>query len=835
MAYNKTKCVESAQKSLNQGKMAQAIAEYQQILRHEPKDQVTLMTVGDLYVRLGETFQALEYFDRLAQVYLAEGFISKAIAIYKKIAKLAPEESKPLERLAELYVQQGVMSEARPLYLQLAETHLRANRQQQAVALLSKLLDVEPDNLRVQTRLAELYHAAGQHKEAAAAFLGGAQRLLSNGDHAGALRLAERALKVVPSQTAALGLKARALVAAGNRAEAVALLESLPDLDSNPEASALLIEQYLKSDQAEPATALAQKVFERDPKSYGLAFQVAAALMEAGDVERGFHLLGQVREPMIAAGDHDRLAQALAGAAQRLPGRLGPLEWLVDLCGRTSDSFRLPDALAQLAEAAAATGQLKQAMQAYEQLLDRNPEDEDTRQRLNQVRLRMGLEPLEEVAGARAARADKVTSQPLVEAKPVPAVPEPTLDEETQHYVTQALTDVDLFSSYGLTRKAMELLETVLKRAPRHSATLEKLLDLYLGAGDERHTAELAAQLEQVHLERGDAANAERFSELRRRFQRAAGLAAEELAAATEAAPPAELVVPAVDAELVPVDESQTPAEVAAGEPVIHEMDLSAEWAMLAHQVEESAHAVPTVASAEVSGGSELHIPAAGPAAESAVEYEFELEPAAQPAASAMSSEEFLTGLAKEFDEMTPSMRVPEASAPPAAPAFPSSAQPPVPAAAPEDADPLREVFNEFRAELGDMGMEEEDLETHYNLGIAYREMGLLEEAIGELQKVATASNKGGAFRYAMQCCTLLGLAFMEKGQPAIAAVWYERALQIPGLDQESILALRYDLGVAQEMAGDKDGALKSFSQVYAMNIDYRDIAERIASLQKRR
>src|SRR5207249_1570871 len=83
--------------------------------------------------------------------------------------------------------------------------------------------------------------------------------------------------------------------------------------------------------------------------------------------------------------------------------------------------------------------------------------------------------------------------------------------------------------------------------------------------------------------------------------------------------------------------------------------------------------------------------------------------------------------------------------------------------------------------------------------GSAFRDMGLLEEAISEFQKVAKASDNGRAFRYTMQCCTLLGLAFMEKGQPAIAAIWYERALHTPGIDPESTLALRYDLGVAQE------------------------------------
>ncbi len=57
MAYNKSKNVEVAQKLLNQGKVAQAIAEYQNILKFEPRDQVTLMTIGELYIRQGETFR----------------------------------------------------------------------------------------------------------------------------------------------------------------------------------------------------------------------------------------------------------------------------------------------------------------------------------------------------------------------------------------------------------------------------------------------------------------------------------------------------------------------------------------------------------------------------------------------------------------------------------------------------------------------------------------------------------------------------------------------------------------------------------------------------------
>ena len=130
---------------------------------------------------------------------------------------------------------------------------------------------------------------------------------------------------------------------------------------------------------------------------------------------------------------------------------------------------------------------------------------------------------------------------------------EPALEEETQRYVTQALTDVDLFSSYGLTQKAIDLLETVLERAPQHTPVLERLLDLSVGAGNDRRTVELAATLEQIAIERKDRAAAERYAEFRRRFQRAAGITPEDAGRASaqpSAAAPQEFAVPTIEAEL---------------------------------------------------------------------------------------------------------------------------------------------------------------------------------------------------------------------------------------------------------------------------------------------
>ena len=990
MAYNKSKFVEAAQKLLNQGKVPQAIAEYQQILKYEPRDQVTLMTIGELYIRQGETFQAIDYFERLAQLFVGDGFLTKAIAVYKRIAKLAPEEIRPLEKLADLYVQQGVMSEARPLFLQLAEIHLKNNRQPEAIALLKKLLMAEPDNLRIQIRLADLYQAMGQNADAIEAYVSAAQRALARGDQAECEKLADKALKLDANNLPALIVKARVYSTQGNLTQAAQTLEHVPDLEKGGEQAELLLDLYLKNLKWDQATDLALRVFEADHKNFGLTQKVVETELESGHADKAKAIIEKIRIPMIDSGEHEVVGRLLNELAARLPGEIEPLEWLVDTYGRTSDSFRLPDALAHLGDALAAAKKYDRAKAVFEQLVDREPESDSPKRKLNDVLRKMGLmapeaapvvpdEPL--VAELPKAPAPKLRSHteptaPEVKAKATEESPaEAQLDDETQKFIAQSLTDVDLFASYGLTQKAIGLLEAILRRAPRHTPTLEKLLDFVLGAGDDRRTAELAAQLEQIHQERGDSRGAERFGELRRRFQRAAGLTDEELAAA---APAAAVAAPEVGVE--PVLE-ELPVQEAAVEPVadapaasaptqapgetVQEVDLSDEWASLLDgsqaaeaPVEAAAASEPAVEEFEISpevveqetasgfelpeatapspsippgdepavaefeipievpepqaeeasvaeaaagvpeesqegpGEAALELPAVEeePAAETAVpeapqaapvpaasagknakpgepefevEQEYELvldaeplvpaydqkppetpikiqEPEPEPAQanakapaeakSGLASDQFLADLANEIDQMgidqlSPSFSQPAAST--------ETTKKDEKAASPTEAGPLKEVFDEFRAELGEMGAEEEDLETHYNLGIAFREMGLLEEAISEFQKVAKANEQGRPFRYAMQCCTLLGLAFMDRGQPAIAAIWYERALRTPDVNPESALALRYDLGVAQESAGESEAALKSFSQVYAMNIDYRDVGERIAALQK--
>src|SRR5271154_2826867 len=722
MAYNKSKYVDAAQKLLNQGKVAQAIAEYQQILKYEPRDQVTLMTIGELYIRQGETFQAIDYFERLAQLFVGDGFLTKAIAVYKRIAKLAPEEIRPLEKLADLYVQQGVMSEARPLFVQLAEIHLKNNRQPEAVALLKKLLMAEPDNLRIQIRLADLYQAMGQNREAVEAYISASQRALARGDQAECEKLADKVLKVEPGNLAALIVKARVFSSQGNFTQAAQVLEQVPDLEKGGEQAELLLDLYLKSVKWDEATTLALRIFDADPKNFGPAQKIVEALLESGQGDRAMAILDRTRIPMIDAGEHEVVGKLLNELAERMPGKIEPLEWLVETYGRTSDSFRLPDALGHLGHALVAAKQYDRAKQVFEQLVDREPESDPAKRKLNDVLRKMGLlapdtsQPVvEEHAAVELAmppapkvRPDIEPAAPEVKAKPVaPSAPvEAALDEDTQKFIAQSLTDVDLFASYGLTQKAIGLLEAILRRAPRHTPTLEKLLDFVLGAGDDRRTAELAAQLEQIHTERGDQRSAERYGELRRRFQRAAGLSDEDLTAAP-AAPAqqsspgalAELDLPEIAAEPAAAAPPAAPQsdQISASQPVpaaqeaVHEVDLSDEWASL---LEETRPAEPVAETAPVRSAEPapvFEVPAESHALE---EFVIAEEPAAPPSAivppedvPAFAEFQVSPEIAPQEEELSPFAEI-------------SAEIPPEPPAAEESTPALEAVRPQFLEEL---------------------------------------------------------------------------------------------------------------------------------------
>ncbi len=138
----------------------------------------------------------------------------------------------------------------------------------------------------------------------------------------------------------------------------------------------------------------------------------------------------------------------------------------------------------------------------------------------------------------------------------------------------------------------------------------------------------------------------------------------------------------------------------------------------------------------------------------------------------------------------------------------------------------LEDIFREFKKGV-EQQLDSEDYDTHYNLGIAYKEMGLIDEAIGEFQLASKDPKR------MIECCSMLGLCFLEKGMPQLAVKWYKKGLESPEITEEEHLGLLYDLGCAHLETGDIANAQKAFLEVYGVNTGYRDVIGKIKQIEE--
>ncbi|HEY4425062.1 MAG TPA: tetratricopeptide repeat protein [Pyrinomonadaceae bacterium] len=144
----------------------------------------------------------------------------------------------------------------------------------------------------------------------------------------------------------------------------------------------------------------------------------------------------------------------------------------------------------------------------------------------------------------------------------------------------------------------------------------------------------------------------------------------------------------------------------------------------------------------------------------------------------------------------------------------------------------LAELFEEFRAaEEGDEVRE--DYETHYNMGTAYKEMDLMDEAIQEFQTAASLVKPSDSTSRYLQCCNMLGHCFIQKGMPEAAVLWFKKGLQAPGHSEDEYQALRYELASAYEQLGDLKQAREFYTEVYGVDVSYREVAEKLSQLRK--
>lgn len=734
MALDREATFQEAERQLRQGRLSQALVLFRQLADDSPRDLLMLNRIGDLLARVGRTGEAIGYYERIADRFVEAGFLPRAIAILKKILKLDPSRTHTLVRLGQLYLRQRLAGEARVYLLRAADRYLESGQFTNARRVFETLVGAEPQEPLHRVRLGEAKAAEGDPK-------GAAEEL-----------------------RAAVGAFERA----GRRQEAEAtrrrLLELLEGASRRrPSDTDLLVELLVEYEKQGRESKVAALLGET-----GAAFSLdalerwARARMERCGTEISFDLL----EPILR-------------------------EW-----ARSGDSARAEDLLDRLSRAGAG---------------DR------------------ALGPLRVIVPGGRPSTESVPSSPPG-GPPAPGGSAFGRDEE--ELVAGFLTEAEVFEKYGLLGEAVRQLREAAARFPEHVAIQERLAGLLRAQGDKAGWAEAMCG---VALARKAAGDVEGARQAASEAAREGGLPPSRLAALREAGllepePPAlepkEEPDTAVRAEAEEGEEEveivfeeptaavpafRAASDAASGRPRgerIPDPELVEEISLFLEQgkIPEALEKIRALRTLGFRG-----------AALDALEARARESRPAEPAAPASAAGDSGLRLDEEELESLSAMLEAELEAIEGAGSD----------ASPGREQSLEDVFAAFKQHVA-REVDEADHQTHYDLGIAYREMGLLEDAMEEFRK----ASESPILR--RQASSMLGLCYRERRNFVEAARWFREALaaaQGPGDRSEG---LRYELAETLLASGDARGALDLFLEVFRADPTYRDVGTRVAELRAR-
>ncbi len=572
--FNKQKVLSAAEKYVQQGKIQNAISEYEKVTKADPKDLTVTNTIGDLYSRLGEADKATECFKTVGDAYANQGFTVKAIAMYKKISKLKPSLESVL-KLAELYTQQGLFNDARAQYLQVAEEFLKSGELDNAVRIFQKILEMDPENTSMRVRLAEVYVRLGKKEEAWKIFSAAAETLRSKGSLSGAEEVLQRMLTLDPGNSYALLMQGRNLLENGDAEAAAEALQKVPDLDSNPEGLRDLLKAYLKTGRLSDAGTLASKLLTVHNDLPAIS-TFADALMQAGQYENALQVYDQHAERLLAE-DSDKVLKNLHTIIGHVRDNPASLEKLLDLFQKAGESTHLSEVIELLAHASVQSGNLSRARDLYQKLATVEPGNPLHMNNYQQVVNQLGGDAAEKLISAE-------------EAAVIVDELEATAPSIHQHYpdavalaVRSALTDAELFISYNMPAKALGPLMVALPLAPMDLRLNQRLAALHTRAARFAEAGVCCRTLQNIYSEAEYPEEATRYGELATRYE-------ERSAVQTAGAVTSSLAIEVEEATAEEAPEEISVEAAAAPWPSAQESDDDNEFAVVSDQEVDQDH-----------------------------------------------------------------------------------------------------------------------------------------------------------------------------------------------------------------------------------------------------
>ncbi len=810
MGFDKAKAVRAAEKQLAQGKISAAIQEYLRVVQYDPEDYTALNTLGDLYVRVEQKQEAVRCFARVAAHYRDQGFTLKAIAVYKKVSRIQPGDIDTSNTLATLYEKQGHLVEARTQYLTVADAYARAGQSRDALNVLSRIANLDPNNIDIRLRLADGLRREGAEDKAADVYIEAGDMLAARADYDRSLAAYTSALTIRPGNHAALQGLVTTHTALGTADESAEILEHA--ITVNPadiELRAMLARAYIEAENAAEAERATTELVSRQASSYPVFFDVARLYLRQGNVKPAVEVLTHIIEPVITAREENVMLELLHETLALDPDETGALRLLARIYTWQRDDERLRTTLERIVEISEAAGLAEQERGALAQLVRLAPGEPRFRRRL------------EELVGAEEAF-EMVTE---------PEQFTPSADEEVPTFESFLLAD-DAFGT-----------ETFASNAQRDDPTEFEWNAVTPPATSPMVAPTLPADSSISFTDINNFADASSTGFDISTSSEHASASFQEVDFSSPAQTPATMASPLpATAAALPAGDDGVLSSPGARLAALLGQELESVDFYLAQGYTDIAR--DTLDMLERQFGAQPGIDSRRRQMSANGASDATTQPA-PPLASESEEIEFgsLAGYDQSFGESPTDARGLEESSVIALggatfrdDATATTAE--TPARVEHKIDPsLAAIIDDFRAaaeEDAPPSPPDEDYEAHYNLGLAYKDI-MLDQAIEEFQIASNmVTPRDGTLRY-LECCNMLGHCFMQKGVPRAAVIWFKKALDSPGHDEDVYQALRYDLATAYEQMGDLQRAIEVFTEVYGIDVSYRGVSDKLRELQAQR
>lgn len=541
MAVQRDKVIASAEKLVAKGKIEPAIKEYERLLEDNPNDVNTLNRIGDLWVRINRNDEAVKVFSKIADHYSKDGFFLKAIAIFKKINKLDPSKLDIYAKLADLYAKQGLAMEAKSQYQVLADYYLKHGDPANALVIYKKISELDPNSINVHVKLADLYGQVNKTVEALKEYDRVGRLVLKRGMLDEAVQVFRKALKIDPKNTELVDSLVTALVEAKDFDNARQIVDAALEANrDHPRLLAMLGRIQLGRGDAAGARTTLEKALAADPNEPAVRETLAELYLKQNDAHHALEMMGPLVEKALGRGERHTSIDMLNRILRVDAGHTPTLERLVATYQRLNEETNILASMNSLAEAHIGKGTYEEAAKVLEKLIQREPQNAQHRTKLQFVRSQMGgtdtlpprtatpsipslelpaLERLSLEVDEPAPTFDigglgepefslDLDSAPALDldfaldtpppARPAVAPPPPLqklqpavelaaaeLDSgDNIDFITEHLTEAEVFAKYGLAEKAAEHLRAVLERAPKNMTAHERLFRILLEEGD---------------------------------------------------------------------------------------------------------------------------------------------------------------------------------------------------------------------------------------------------------------------------------------------------------------------------------------------------------------